>query len=161
MADIRIPGLTGYPIRFGDYLYLPDTAQPLSTIYQIALGPLSGLPQIAFSPSDPSLSCCSLEPPRTLHAASPREGVARSDPPASAAPSALAAFATISGGRPRETEEPVTRPEIAGMFFEWTGNDVDYFWRFLGLFLVYLRRRLPTIPLTAAPGLTWFSGGLA
>ena len=47
MADIRISGLTGYPIRFGDYLYLPDTAQPLSTIYQIALGPLSGLPQIS------------------------------------------------------------------------------------------------------------------
>ena len=85
--------------------------------------------------------CCSLEPARTLHAASPREGVARSDPPASAAPSALAAFATISGGRPRETEEPVTRPEIAGMFFEWTGNHVNYFWRFLGLFWVYLRRR--------------------
>ena len=46
----------------------------------------------------------------------------------------------------------MTRPKIAGMFFEWTGNDVDYFWRFLGLFLVYLRRRLPTIPPSGGQG---------
>ena len=54
-TDIRISGKNRYPTDLGSYLYLPDSSLPLSTIYQIALGPLSGLPQIAFSPPDTPL----------------------------------------------------------------------------------------------------------
>jgi hypothetical protein len=51
----RISDRNGYPTLFGNYLYLPDGTSAAICIYQIALSPLSGLPRMAFSPSDPSL----------------------------------------------------------------------------------------------------------
>ena len=55
-SNIRISEVSGYLPPFGNYLYLPDSSQPLSTIYQIALSPLSGLPRMAFLPPDTNLN---------------------------------------------------------------------------------------------------------